>query len=426
MFLSFMRKSRSPAVEARSTVPVSDTSGLVKVFGLEDMGDAERVTIESALGVPAVFAAVNFLAATVAGLPLKVYRKGVNGPEVVSDHVLSDILNGVSNTEDLESAFDFRKWLLEQTLTGGRGLAFIERKASGEVVNLWQMDPEQSAVHRTNRRKRYSVSSTAGHISYGADEVLDIPFMLSADGLTHRSPIFTNRRVIGMAQAVTRYAAQYFAGGGVPPFVVTGQFQSGRALDRASDDIDGAVKKAARSTRTVLTLPAGLDIKPLGASAEDSQMIETQRFMIEQIARIYALPPVFLQDLTHGTYSNTEQQDLHLVKHTVKRWVEQIEQQMTLKFFGRGSEYFVEHNLDGLLRGDFKARMEGFARAVQGGVLTPNEARALENRQAKDGGDVLLIQGATVPLTSAGQVKPKPPIEAKPDQDKGESQGDEA
>jgi HK97 family phage portal protein len=124
-----------------------------------------------------------------------------------------------------------------------------------------------------------------------------------------------------------------------------------------------------------------------------------QRFSIEQIARIYSLPPVFLQDLTHGTFSNTEQQDLHFVKHTVKRWVEQFEQEMNLKFFGRGSDFYVEFNVDGLLRGDLKSRMEAYAVSIQNAIRTPDEIRAIENLPAKGATD-LLIQGATVPLGS--------------------------
>jgi HK97 family phage portal protein len=121
--------------------------------------------------------------------------------------------------------------------------------------------------------------------------------------------------------------------------------------------------------------------------------------MIEQIARIYSIPPTFLQDLTHGTFSNTEQQDLHFTKHTIKRWIEQFEQEMNLKLFGRNSNsQFVEMNVDGLLRGDFKTRMDGYAQGIQNAILTPNEARRRENLPDDAGGDGLLVQGATVPL----------------------------
>jgi len=110
---------------------------------------------------------------------------------------------------------------------------------------------------------------------------------------------------------------------------------------------------------------------------------------------------VFLQDLTHGTFSNTEQQDLHFVKHTVKRWAEQFEQELNLKLFGRANrDRFAELNLDGLLRGDFMTRMSGYATSIQNAIQTPNEIRRRENLPAQAHGDDLLIQGATVPLGS--------------------------
>ena len=158
------------------------------------------------------------------------------------------------------------------------------------------------------------------------------------------------------------------------------------------------MKRAAKEGRQALTLPHGLEIKPIGSDPEKTQLLETQRFCVEQIARIYSLPPTFLQDLTHGTYSNTEQQDLHFAKHTLKRWVEQFEQELNLKLFGRESDMFVEFSMDGLLRGDFKARMDGYAQGIQNGVMTPNEARRMENRPEMDAGNELMIQGATVPI----------------------------
>lgn len=130
------------------------------------------------------------------------------------------------------------------------------------------------------------------------------------------------------------------------------------------------------------------------------QLIELQRFSIEQIARIYSLPPAFLQDLTNGTFSNTEQQDLQFVKHTLKRWIEQTEQQMNLKLFGRTSRTYVEFNVDGLLRGDIKTRMEAHAHAIQNGIYTPAHAAKKENAPHHEEADQIMIQGGTVPIGS--------------------------
>jgi HK97 family phage portal protein len=212
-------------------------------------------------------------------------------------------------------------------------------------------------------------------------------------------PIATNRDVIALSIAATEFGSKFFQNGGVPPFAVTGNFASGTAMQRAADDLATATRKAAKEQRQALVLPTGLEIKPLGTDAAKSQLVELKKFLIAEFARIYSLPPTFLQDLEHGTFSNTEQQDLHFVKHTMKRWVEAFEQELNLKLFGRGKrELFVEMNMDGLLRGDFKTRMDGYAAAIQNGQMTPNEARRMENRPDDSDGNLLMIQGATVPI----------------------------
>jgi HK97 family phage portal protein len=135
-------------------------------------------------------------------------------------------------------------------------------------------------------------------------------------------------------------------------------------------------------------------------------MIEARRFQVEEIARTYQLPPVFLQDPTRATFSNVEQQDLHLTKHLIGQWAKALEDEINLKFFGRSSgNRYIEHALDGLLRGDFKTRMEGYGIAIQNSIRTPDEVRKLENLPSKGGeAEKLHIQGATVPLGS--QTKP--------------------
>ena len=398
--------------EARDGLTVTQASPeFLQVLGLDaflETASGDPVTVESALGVPAVFSAVNFLAGTLAGLPRHVYQRGDGDQRQKVRNGLSDILHDVANDEAGISAFELFKWWMEQTLTGGRGVVYIERSADGLVRNLWPLEPGKLTIKRTNGLRKYHYRESGKVVVYDASEVLDLPFMLKADGFTHRSPIMANREVIGMAQALTRYGAAFFRNGGVPPFVVTGGFKSTGAIGRAADDIEESVRKAAKEKRVALVMPGGLEVKPLGGDPNKNQMIEAQRFMVEQVARIYSMPPVFLQDLTHGTFSNTEQQDLHFVKHTVKRWVEQIEQELNLKFFGRGSRYFVEFSMDGLLRGDFKTRMDGYAQAIQNAILTPNDVAAMENRPPRDGGDQLLIQGATVPLAGV-QRNQEPP-----------------
>jgi HK97 family phage portal protein len=381
------------------TVRVS-SSKFMEFFGVDSGVSASgvNVTLEGAMGVPAVWAAVNFLSGTISGLPLKHYRKTEEGREVV-EGTLSNILHYAVNDET--SSFDWRKYSFDRTFTNGRQYTYIER-VNGEIVNLFPLDPTFVTAKIIDGKKIYSFSQEGRRTrNYQAKDIIDIPFCLKADMVTAMSPILTNRDTIGLGIAATNYGSKFFENGGVPPFVMTGNFTSGAGLNRASNDLQDAVKKANRENRLALTLPAGHDIKTLGVDLEKAQLVELKRFIIEEVARIYSLPPNFLQDLTRATFSNVEQQDLHLVKHTIRRWVEQSEQEMNLKLFGRGNNKdYVEFNLDGLLRGDFKTRMDGYATGIQNGILKPNEARQQENRPNDPEGDSLMIQGATVPLGS--------------------------
>ena len=402
MGLAFWRKpeERATNITNEGGVATSDLR-IAELFGLFGMESASGVVvnIETAMGVPAIWDATNFLAGTLAGLPLNVFRRSGDERQKVTGplhHLVHDDVN------DEMSSFEWRKYTFEQVLTGGRAFSYIERNSAGTPQNIFPLDPSRVTIKRENNLKKYHYRRDDNRlVIYDSWEIIDIPFMLKADGLTHRGPIASNKDIIGLAIASVNYGSRFFQNGGVPPFAVTGGFQSGGAMNRAADDLEGAVKKASKDSRHALVLPNGLEIKPIGANPEDSQLVEVQRFLIEQIARIYAIPPTFLQDLSHGTFSNTEQQDLHFVKHTVKRWAEQFEAEVNLKLFGRGRRTrFVELNMDGLLRGDFKTRMDGNSSAIQTGQMTPNEARKMENRPALPNGDDLLIQGATVPLGS--------------------------
>lgn len=365
-------------------------------FGIAASGVA--VTIESALGVPAYWAGVNFLAGTLASLPLHAYRRTNKGPERIKGG-LQTILHDAVN--DGCSSFDWRKHCFEQTFTGGRGFSFIERNARDAVSNIWSLDPTKMTVKITGGKKEYLYKEHSREITYAASEIIDIPYMLMADMVSHRSPVNTCKDAIGLAIASTNYGSKIFENGGVPPFVLEGPFHSPGAMERAAKDMADAVTKAAKEKRQALSVPSGHSLKPIGADPEKMQLVELQKFLITQIARILSLPPVFLQDLTHGTFSNTEQQDLHLVKHTLKRWVVQFEQELNLKLFGRRrTNQYVEMNLDGLLRGDFKTQMEGLSKGVQNALMTPNEGRARLNLPDDPDGGKLMVQGATVPVSS--------------------------
>jgi len=395
-------KTEERALE-NPNAPVS-ADDFLHIMGWGEFSSSAGVTVnvDNALGVPAVWAAVNFISGTLASMPLEVYRTTDTGHERIRSGVAAWLDRAVNPTL---SSFAWRKYIFEQVLTGGRSVTLIVRNTVGVVTDLVPLDTANLHVFETNNGGFSGRGYRARSQTYDASEVIDLTFMLKHNQIDIRGPIMHHKDVIGMAIAATRYGAKAFQAGGIPPAVLQGPFQSGAAAQRASDDVAQATARLAREGRPVMALPAGHELKSVGFSPDEMQLIELQKFCVEQIARIYSLPPVFLQDLSTGTFSNTEQQDILLVKHTLRRWIEQTEQELNLKLFGRTSDLHVRFNVDSLLRGDLKTRMEAHATAVQNGIKTPNEVRQHEELAPRDNGDDLLIQGATVPIGSQPNVE---------------------
>lgn len=396
------KQSASAPAEMRSRpvdlIKQSGTS-FAQIVGLSDSMTDEVINIDTALKVPAFGAGVTFLAQTLAALPLKVWANGKDGREPKGDDPVAQLLNGAANDE--LNAYEWRKAFWVDVFTHGRAITFIERNGRGEVINLWPLDVTAVTVQRYNGRKRYLYRDGRRTLTYGADEVLDVCFLARNGGLGSFSPVYQNADTIGLARAATRYGAKVFNRGGVPAFVISGPFTTPGSVERATEDMSGAVEDAAANNRPGIAVPDGHTVTPLGFDPEKMQMTDTRRFLIEEFARIFGLPKAFLADLTHGTFSNVEQQDLQLVKHAITHWATALEKEINLKIFGRkSSDRFAEHVLEGLLRGDFKTRSEGHAKSINSGQATPNEIRKIENRPPLPGGDVLLVQGAMVPAES--------------------------
>lgn len=389
--------SRQKPEERSATFVQSEPRSFLEIVGLS--GDPS-ISMEEALGVPAVWCAVNFIAGTIAGLPLNVYDKTANSKKRVrptTQNPTAMMLHDAVN--DDYSSFQWRFDMMMAVLTEGRFVSYIEKDELGRPINLYPL-PNATVKRLKNGRKQYEWRDGSNYRTYDQAEVLDVPFMLKSDLISHRSPLRQCAVAIGKAANANKYGSKIFKNGGLPAFALQGPFGSEKSASRASDNIAEATKKAAREGGNVLSIPLGHKLEPLGSDPDKMQLIETQSFGVYEVGRVYQLPPVFLQELSEGIRADVEQQDLHLVKHTLKRWLEQLEAEMNLKFFGRGSRRIVEFNVDGLLRGDYKTRMEGNSQAIQTGQLTPNEARAMDNREPLDGGDQLFIQGATVPLAT--------------------------
>lgn len=386
--------------------------------------DAANVNETTALGVPAIFHAVNLISSTIANLPLHLYKVDGDGqPQKATTDPLYRVVHDRAN--DVHTKFAFFKWIVWRALASnrGRGLALILRNGAGRVAGFLPLDESVVTVAQSVTNGKLVRTYTVGTKTYEAWEVLDLAPITAMNGMDALSPIDLNRATIAAMIDAENYSSSLFANGGVPPLTLSGPIGSPAAADRASEQINDALRTGRDNKRKILPIPAGFELKNLGFDPASQQMIELRRFQISEAARIFNIAPALLFDLSTGTYSNVEQQSLSFATQTILPLVKLIEQELNLKLFGgnpntrQNTSNYVEFNVDALVRGDLKSRMEALARSVNAAIMTPNEARALDNRVALPGGDKLYIQGATVPLEDAGKIAPAPNPAPEPEQD---------
>ena len=371
----------------------------------------KTVTERSAMQMTAVYACVRILSEAIAGLPLHLYRyKTDGGKEKAIDHPLYLILHDEPNPE--MSSFVFRETLMTHLLLWGNAYAQIIRNGRGEVIALYPLMPNKMTVDRAENGQLYYQYQRSSDEAGGKNEtvvllpsdVLHIPG-LGFDGLVGYSPIAMAKNAIGLAIATEEYGSKFFANGAAPSGVLE---HPGTIKDpqRVRESWMSQFGGSANSGK-IAALEEGLKYTPISISPEQAQFLETRKFQINEIARIFRVPPHMLADLEKSSFSNIEQQSLEFVKYTLDPWVIRWEQsiQRTLLTPAEKKDYFVKFNVEGLLRGDYQSRMSGYATARQNGWMSANDIRELENLDripAEEGGDLYLINGNMLPLKDAG------------------------
>ena len=392
--------------------PQNSTAGSGYRFYLGGTTSGKAVTERSAMQMTAVYSCVRILAEAVAGLPLHLYRyKEDGGKEKALDHPLYLLLHDEPNPE--MSSFVFRETLMTHLLLWGNAYAQIIRNGKNEVVALYPLMPNKMTVDRdTNGHLYYSynrgndetIRDKQSTVILRPADVLHIPG-LGFDGLVGYSPIAMAKNAIGMAIACEEYGAKFFANGAAPGGVLEhpGTLKDPQRIRESWQSTYGGTSNAHR----IAVLEEGMKYTPIGISPEQAQFLETRKFQINEIARIFRVPPHMVGDLEKSSFSNIEQQSLEFVKYTLDPWVIRWEQSImrTLISQEEKSQYFVKFNLEGLLRGDYQSRMNGYAIGRQNGWMSANDIRELENLDripAEEGGDLYLINGNMLPLKDAG------------------------
>ena len=392
--------------------PTDSTVGSRYAFYMGGSTSGKVVTERSAMQMTAVYACVRILSEAIAGLPLHVYRyKEDGGKEKALDHPLYLLLHDEPNPE--MSSFVFRETLMTHLLLWGNAYAQIIRNGKGEVVALYPLMPNKMTVGRdTNGQLYYTYQKSQDElpkdntytVTLYPSDVLHIPG-LGFDGLVGYSPIAMAKNAIGLAIATEEYGSKFFANGAAPSGVLE---HPGTIKDpaRVRESWMSQFGGSANSNK-IAVLEEGLKYTPISISPEQAQFLETRKFQINEIARIFRVPPHMVGDLEKSSFSNIEQQSLEFVKYTLDPWVIRWEQSIQRRLLSSEEKkrYFVKFNVEGLLRGDYQSRMNGYAIGRQNGWMSANDIRELENLDripAEEGGDLYLINGNMLPLGNAG------------------------
>lgn len=366
--------------------PKNSTVGSGYSFFFGGTTSGKRVNEISAMQMTAVYSCVRILAEAVAGLPLHLYRYTDNGSkEKAIEHPLYRLLHDEPNPE--MTSFIFRETLMTHLLLWGNAYAQIVRNGKGEVLGLYPLMPNKMSVDRdTDGRLWYTYTRSTDEaptmkgstVKLHPYDVLHIPG-LGFDGLVGYSPIAMAKNAIGMGIACEEYGARFFANGAAPGGVLE---HPGTVKDpQKIRDSWNSVYRGTGNAHKVAVLEEGMKYTPIGISPEQVQFLETRKFQINEIARIFRVPPHMVGDLEKSSFSNIEQQSLEFVKYTLEPWVIRWEQSIMRALLSTQKKemYFVKFNLEGLLRGDYQSRMNGYAIARQNGWMSANDIRRLEN-----------------------------------------------
>ena len=403
--------------------PQNRTAGSSYTFFMGGTTSGKPVNERSAMQMTAVYSCVRILAEAVAGLPLHLYRYNeTGGKEKAIDHPLYYLLHDEPNPE--MSTFVFRETLMTHLLLWGNAYAQIIRNGKGEVLALYPLMPNKMSVDRDENGQLYytyqrsneeAPTMEGSSVRLKPTDVLHIPG-LGFDGLVGYSPIAMAKNAIGMAIACEEFGAKFFANGAAPSGVLEhpGTIKDpARVRDAWQSQFGGS-----SNSGKVAVLEEGMKYTPISISPEQAQFLETRKFQINEIARIFRVPPHMVGDLEKSSFSNIEQQSLEFVKYTLDPWIIRWEQSMARVRLSldEKKEYFIKFNLEGLLRGDYQSRMNGYSIARQNGWMSANDIRELENLDripAEQGGDLYLINGSMLPLGSAGAYADINPIETE-------------
>lgn len=388
----------------------------------------QMVTADTALRVAAVYACVRVLAESVASLPLFLYERTASGKRRATEHPLYSVLHDRPNR--WQTSFEWREMMMAHVLLRGNAYSRIISTGGRGVAELVPLHPDRV------RPFLYEGSDGREHICYlytkpsGEREYLLADEVhhwrgLSSDGLVGMSPVALHCEAIGLAMATQEHGARLFSNGAqVGGFVRHPKQLSDVAFERLQKSLQDKYAGTENAHKTMI-LEEGMEYTRIGMTADEAQFLETRQFQVAEIARVFRVPPHMIGDLAKATFSNIEQQSIDFVVHSLRPWLVRIEQAASRDLLSESEskKYYFEFLVDGLLRGDFKSRVEGYRTAIASTWMTPNEARERENMDRIEGLDSHMIPLNTIPLDKLdAYLASKGQMIVNTDKEKGDAQ----
>lgn len=380
-FLSRIFRS-SP--ENPSTSLSNPAAWLTGLFGTSKTG--VQVSEDNALTFSAVYAAVRIISETIASIPLNVYQYDGETRVKAEGHPIQELLARTPNS--VSSSFTFREAMASNLVLHGNAYAKIELNAAGRPTSLIPLNPLLVEVKVVDGEKVYIFNEKETYLDY---EVLHF-VGLSFNGLTGKSPIQVAREAVAIGLAAQEYGARFYSNGANTGGIITAPGRlSVEAIKRLKESWNRANAGLNKSHGTAI-LEEGMKYEKIGLDPEAAQFLQSRKFQVNEIARIFRIPPSYLADLENSsTRANVEQQAIQFVRDCITPYVRRMEVELNRKLF-RSDEanYYAYFTVEGLMRGDLKGRYDAYATARQWGWLSVNDIRDLENLNPVEGGDIYL------------------------------------
>jgi HK97 family phage portal protein len=375
-------------------------------FGGRGNAAGVRIDPETALRSTVVLACVRVLSSSVAGLPLHLYRRLPDGgKELARENPLYRVLHDTPNS--WQTSYEWREQLMLHLLTHGQ--AFVEIGGAGEQTQLVVLHPSRMKVDRVeNGRLRYTYREASGQSTVYAQDAIMMLRWLSDDGVNGLVPVELAKDAIGLSRACEIHGAAFFGNGARPGVVLsTDQMLSPETAENTRNQWERAHRGPDRAHRTAV-LQGGLKVNELGGNNQEAQFLEARRFQVEEVCRLYGVPPHLVGDLSRSSYSNIEQQSLDYLQNGLMPWLRRIESAISRDLIADG-DLFAEFDTRGALRADAAGRAAYYSQMATLGVLSVNDIRSAENMNPVEGGDERFVQLNMTTLTkAAAQPEPVP------------------